>query len=141
MNTGVEGGETAIKLARRWAYDVKGVPTDKARVIFAGNNFWGRTLAAVSSSSDPTAYTGFGPYMPGFSSVTYNNLEEVSFFFTLTLILNILFLLTDLYHTEQILFSWRLNSRGMGTILLHSWWNPSKARPGLSFLTMDICQI
>mmetsp|Transcript_1960 Transcript_1960/g.4523 ORF Transcript_1960/g.4523 Transcript_1960/m.4523 type:complete len:452 (-) Transcript_1960:439-1794(-) len=77
MNTGVEGGETAIKLARRWAYDVKGVPTDKARVIFAGNNFWGRTLAAVSSSSDPTAYTGFGPYMPGFSIVTYNNLEEL----------------------------------------------------------------
>lgn len=77
MNTGVEGGETAIKLARRWAYDVKGVPKDMARVIFAGNNFWGRTLAAISSSSDPTAYTGFGPYMPGFSSVRYNNLEEV----------------------------------------------------------------
>ena len=58
MNTGVEGGETAIKLARRWAYDVKGVPKNKARVIFAGNNFWGRTLAAISSSSDPTAFTG-----------------------------------------------------------------------------------
>jgi len=58
MNTGVEGGETAIKLARRWAYDVKGVPKDQARVIFAGNNFWGRTLAAISSSSDPTAFTG-----------------------------------------------------------------------------------
>ena len=77
MNTGVEGGETAIKLARRWAYDVKGVPTNKARVIFAGNNFWGRTLAAISSSSDPTAFTGFGPYMPGFSNVEYNNLEEL----------------------------------------------------------------
>jgi ornithine--oxo-acid transaminase len=77
MNTGVEGGETAIKLARRWAYDVKGVPKDQARVIFAGNNFWGRTLAAISSSSDPTAYTGFGPYMPGFSSVKYNDLQEL----------------------------------------------------------------
>ena len=77
MNTGVEGGETAIKLARRWAYDVKGVPADQARVLFAGNNFWGRTLAAISSSSDPTAYKGFGPYMPGFSSVRYDNLEEV----------------------------------------------------------------
>ncbi|KAL3795373.1 hypothetical protein HJC23_009546 [Cyclotella cryptica] len=77
MNTGVEGGETAIKLARRWAYDVKGVPKNQARVIFAGNNFWGRTLAAISSSSDPTAYTGFGPYMPGFSSVRYNDLEEL----------------------------------------------------------------
>lgn len=77
MNTGVEGGETAIKLARRWAYDVKGVPKDQARVLFAGNNFWGRTLAAISSSSDPTAYTGFGPYMPGFSCVKYNCLEEL----------------------------------------------------------------
>ena len=77
MNTGVEGGETAIKLARRWAYDVKGVPENQARVIFAGNNFWGRTLAAISSSCDPTAKAGFGPYMPGFSSVRYNDLEEV----------------------------------------------------------------
>lgn len=77
MNTGVEGGETAIKLARRWAYDVKGVPANQARVLFASNNFWGRTLAAVSSSSDPTAYTGFGPYMPGFSMVKYDNLDEL----------------------------------------------------------------
>ncbi|EJK66965.1 hypothetical protein THAOC_12063 [Thalassiosira oceanica] len=65
MNTGVEGGETAIKLARKWGYEVKGIPKDKARVLFAESNFWGRTLAAVSSSSDPTAYTGFGPFMPG----------------------------------------------------------------------------
>uniref|UniRef100_A0A7R9W746 Ornithine aminotransferase n=1 Tax=Pseudictyota dubia TaxID=2749911 RepID=A0A7R9W746_9STRA len=77
MNTGVEGGETAIKLARRWGYDVKGIPENQARVIFAGNNFWGRTLAAISSSNDPTAYTGFGPYMPGFSSVRYNNVAEL----------------------------------------------------------------
>ena len=81
MNTGVEGGETAIKLARRWGYEVKGIPENKARIIFAENNFWGRTLAAVSSSSDPTAYTGFGPYMPGFSSIKYNDLAalEVEF--------------------------------------------------------------
>mmetsp|Transcript_9046 Transcript_9046/g.19383 ORF Transcript_9046/g.19383 Transcript_9046/m.19383 type:complete len:452 (-) Transcript_9046:206-1561(-) len=77
MNTGVEGGETAIKLARRWGYDVKGIPENQARVIFAGNNFWGRTLAAISSSNDPTAYTGFGPYMPGFSSVKYNDLQSL----------------------------------------------------------------
>ena len=77
MNTGVEGGETAIKLARRWGYDVKGIPENQARVIFAGNNFWGRTLAAISSSNDPTAYTGFGPYMPGFSSVKYNDLASL----------------------------------------------------------------
>jgi len=77
MNTGVEGGETAVKLARRWGYDVKGIPEDKARVLFADNNFWGRTLAAVSSSSDPTAFKGFGPFMPGFSNVPYNNLAEL----------------------------------------------------------------
>jgi len=54
MNTGVEGGETAVKLARRWGYAVKGIPTNQARVIFANHNFWGRTLAAISSSNDPT---------------------------------------------------------------------------------------
>jgi acetylornithine/succinyldiaminopimelate/putrescine aminotransferase len=53
MNTGVEAGETAIKLARRWAYDVKKVPANSAKVVFARNNFWGRTLAAISSSTDP----------------------------------------------------------------------------------------
>ena len=73
MNTGVEGGETAIKLARRWGYDVKGIADGQARVIFAQDNFWGRTLAAVSSSNDPTATKGFGPFMPGFASVPYNN--------------------------------------------------------------------
>ena len=77
MNTGVEGGETAVKLARRWGYDVKGIPKDQARVIFANQNFWGRTLAAISSSNDPTAYGGFGPYMPGFSHVPYNDLAAL----------------------------------------------------------------
>lgn len=77
MNTGVEGGETAIKLARRWGYDVKGVQEDKAHVVFAENNFWGRTLAAVSSSTDPESYTGYGPFMPGFSTVPYNDVEAL----------------------------------------------------------------
>jgi ornithine--oxo-acid transaminase len=77
MNTGVEGGETAIKLARRWGYQVKGIAPNKARVLFANNNFWGRTLAAVSSSNDPTAYRGFGPYMPGFSFVPFNDLGSL----------------------------------------------------------------
>ena len=77
MNTGVEGGETAIKLARRWAYDVKGVPKDQARVIFAENNFWGRTLAAVSSSTDPSAYGGYGPKMPGFETIPYDDLKAL----------------------------------------------------------------
>ena len=74
MNTGVEAGETAIKLARKWAYMVKGVPDNQAKVVFAKNNFWGRTLAAVSSSSDPSSYKGFGPYMPGFEMIAYDDL-------------------------------------------------------------------
>jgi len=74
MNTGVEGGETAIKLARRWAYCIKGVPENQAKIIFAEGNFWGRTLAAISSSTDPSSYHGFGPFMPGFKIVPYNDL-------------------------------------------------------------------
>lgn len=77
MNTGVEGGETAIKLARRWGYDVKKIPENKATVIFAEGNFWGRTLAAVSASNDPTSYKGFGPFLSGFQLVPYNNLQAL----------------------------------------------------------------
>ena len=77
MNTGVEGGETAIKLARRWGYTVKGIPENQAKVIFAQGNFWGRTLAAISSSTDPSSYNGFGPFMPGFGLVPYNDLAAL----------------------------------------------------------------
>lgn len=75
MNTGVEGGETAIKLARRWGYLHKGIPDQKARVVFVEGNFWGRTLSAVSSSTDPTCRDGFGPYMPGFDVIPYNDVS------------------------------------------------------------------
>lgn len=77
MNTGVEGGETAIKLARRWGYNVKGIAENQAKIIFAEGNFWGRTLAAISSSTDPSSFKGFGPYMPGFGLVPYNNLTAL----------------------------------------------------------------
>lgn len=77
MNTGVEGGETANKLARKWGYKVKGIPTDQARTVFAKDNFWGRTLAAVSSSNDPAAYQDYGPFLPGFVSVEYNDLAAL----------------------------------------------------------------
>ena len=138
MNTGVEGGETAVKLARwtpissqgfrksvgfrfmyskknsdascsfvetlhntpiwrqrnvdklgvvsswslgsglrRWGYDVKKVPKNQAVVLFADNNFWGRTLAAISSSSDPESYGGFGPFMPGFENIPYNDIPAL----------------------------------------------------------------
>ena len=77
MNTGVEGGETAIKLARRWGYVNKGIAENQAKIIFAKNNFWGRTLAAISSSTDPSSFAGFGPYMPGFDLVDYNDLAQL----------------------------------------------------------------
>ncbi len=77
MNTGVEGGETAVKLARRWGYRVKGIPANQAKIIFVEGNFWGRTLSAISSSTDPSSFLDFGPYMPGFSLVPYNDLEAL----------------------------------------------------------------
>jgi ornithine--oxo-acid transaminase len=77
MNTGVEGGETAIKLARRWGYDVKGVPDNEAVVLFAEGNFWGRTISAISTSDDPSSYDRFGPFTPGFHNIPYNNLEAL----------------------------------------------------------------
>lgn len=77
MNTGVEGGETANKLARKWGYIKKGIPENKARIIFAKGNFWGRTLAAISSSDDPVSYDGFGPFMPGYDLIPYNDLNAL----------------------------------------------------------------
>ena len=77
MNTGVEGGETAVKLCRKWAYEVKGVPTNQAKIIFVTGNFWGRTLAAISSSTDPSSTKGFGPYMPGYVLIPYNDIHAL----------------------------------------------------------------
>ena len=77
MNTGVEGGETANKLARKWGYEKKGIPENKAKIIFANGNFWGRTLAAISTSDDPLSYKGFGPYMPGYEVIPYNDLGSL----------------------------------------------------------------
>ncbi|KAK8728006.1 hypothetical protein OTU49_009333 [Cherax quadricarinatus] len=77
MNTGVEAGETACKLARKWGYLVKKIPENQAKIIFVNNNFWGRTLSAISSSTDPVAYKDFGPYMPGFSLIPYDDLQAL----------------------------------------------------------------
>jgi ornithine--oxo-acid transaminase len=77
MNTGVEGGETAVKLARKWGYTVKGIPSNQAKVIFASGNFWGRTIAAISTSQDEESYADFGPFVPGFEIVEYNNIEAL----------------------------------------------------------------
>src|SRR5947207_15207398 len=69
MNSGAEAAESAIKVARKWGYEVKGVPKDRAEVIVCANNFHGRTLTIVGFSTDPTTRDGFGPFTPGFSRV------------------------------------------------------------------------
>ncbi|GAB3475706.1 ornithine--oxo-acid transaminase [Nocardiopsis coralliicola] len=78
MNTGAEAVETAIKVARRWAYDVKGVPDGEATIVVAGENFHGRTTTIISFSSDPDAYGGYGPYTPGFRSVPFGDADALA---------------------------------------------------------------
>ncbi|MCL4278665.1 MAG: ornithine--oxo-acid transaminase, partial [Ignavibacteriaceae bacterium] len=77
MNTGVEGDETAFKLARKWAYTVKGIPENKAKIIFCEGNFHGRTMMAVSASNDPDCKEGYGPYLPGIELILYNNIAAL----------------------------------------------------------------
>ena len=77
MNTGVEGDETAFKLARKWAYAVKGIPENKAKIIFCEGNFHGRTMMAVSASNDPDCKDGYGPYLPGIELIPFNNLPAL----------------------------------------------------------------
>ncbi|MCD6367413.1 MAG: ornithine--oxo-acid transaminase [Bacteroidales bacterium] len=77
MNTGAEADETAIKLCRKWAYEKKGVPENEAKIIVCENNFHGRTITIVSMSTDPDAYTGFGPFTPGFIKIPYNDLNAL----------------------------------------------------------------
>jgi len=77
MNTGVEGGETAVKLARKWGYEVKKVADNSAKIIFVEGNFWGRTLGAISSSTDPSSTNGFGPFMPGYEIIPYNDIGSL----------------------------------------------------------------
>lgn len=74
MNSGVEGGETALKLTRKWAYKVKGIEPGKAKTVYAAGNFWGRTLAAISSSTDPSSTNDYGPFLPGYEIIPYNDL-------------------------------------------------------------------
>lgn len=74
MNSGVEAVETAMKLTRKWAYQVKGIPADQATILFASDNFHGRTLSVISASNDPTSRVGFGPFMPNIDRIAYNDL-------------------------------------------------------------------
>ena len=77
MNTGAEAVETALKLARRWGYRVKGVPEDESIVVVCNGNFHGRTISIISMSSDPSSYTDYGPFTPGFAKIEYNNIEQL----------------------------------------------------------------
>jgi ornithine--oxo-acid transaminase len=77
MNTGVEAVETALKLARRWGYAVKGIPENQAKIIVCADNFHGRTSTVISFSTDSSSYKDFGPYMPGFVIVPYNNIDAL----------------------------------------------------------------
>ncbi|MBD1422385.1 ornithine--oxo-acid transaminase [Sphingobacterium chuzhouense] len=77
MNTGVEAVETALKLARKWGYIVKGVPDEQAKIVTVEGNFHGRTINVISFSTDPTARAGFGPFMPGYVTIPYNDLNAL----------------------------------------------------------------
>jgi len=77
MNTGAEADETALKLCRRWAYDVKGIKDGEAKIVVCENNFHGRTITIISMSTDPDAYGGFGPFTPGFVKIPYNNIPAL----------------------------------------------------------------
>jgi ornithine--oxo-acid transaminase len=77
MNSGAEADETALKLIRKWAYKVKGIPKDEARIVVCNGNFHGRTITIVSMSSDPDAYNDYGPFTPGFVKIPFNDLEAL----------------------------------------------------------------
>src|SRR6056300_829529 len=78
MNSGVEAVETGLKLCRKWAYEKKGVPEHEAKIIVVKDNFHGRTLGVISFSTDPDSYGGYGPYLPGFEVVDYNNKKAIT---------------------------------------------------------------
>lgn len=77
MNTGVEAAESSIKLARKWGYKEKKVETNCAKIITCENNFWGRSIAAVSSSTDPSAYENYGPFVPGFTNIPFDDISAL----------------------------------------------------------------
>ncbi|MCF8361984.1 MAG: ornithine--oxo-acid transaminase [Prolixibacteraceae bacterium] len=77
MNSGAEGVETALKLARKWGYKVKNIPEDKAKIVVCNGNFHGRTITIVSMSNDPDSYGGFGPFTPGFVKIPYNDTKAL----------------------------------------------------------------
>ena len=77
MNSGAEAGETALKLCRKWAYKVKGIARNEAKIVVCNGNFHGRTITIISMSSDPDSYNDYGPYTPGFVNIQYNDIEAL----------------------------------------------------------------
>ena len=77
MNTGVEAAETAVKLARKWGYEIKKIEKNKAVILFPEGNFWGRSIAAVSASIDPSSFEKYGPFVPNFEKIEYNNINAL----------------------------------------------------------------
>ncbi|GAP70765.1 ornithine aminotransferase [Bacteroidales bacterium 6E] len=77
MNSGAEADETALKLCRKWAYKVKGIPQNEAKIVVCNGNFHGRTITIVSMSSDPDSYNDYGPFTPGFVNIPYNDIEAL----------------------------------------------------------------
>ena len=77
MNSGAEADETALKLCRRWGYDVKGIPANQAKIIVCDNNFHGRTITIITLSNDPSSYAGFGPFTPGFVKIPYDDIPAL----------------------------------------------------------------
>ena len=77
MNSGAEADETALKLTRKWAYKIKGVPRNEARIVVCNGNFHGRTITIISMSSDPDSYNDYGPYTPGFVNIPYNDIPAL----------------------------------------------------------------
>ncbi|MDY6122696.1 MAG: ornithine--oxo-acid transaminase [Porphyromonas sp.] len=77
MNTGAEAVETALKLTRRWGYRVKGIPTNEGKIVVCDDNFHGRTISIVSMSSDPSSFTDYGPFTPGFINIPYGDIDAL----------------------------------------------------------------
>src|SRR5699024_4922831 len=77
MNSGAEAVETAIKLCRKWAYEKKNIPENQVKIIFAAGNFHGRTLGVISASTDPDTTSGFGPFVPGYEVIPFNDIQAL----------------------------------------------------------------
>ncbi len=139
MNSGAEAVETAMKLARKWAYEVKGVPDEQAVIVVCKENFHGRTITIVSMSTDATTKRHFGPYTPGFEHVTFGDIAELTKYVHICLVLSSR--VGGLFFVAVAPLIARLEcwkDRCVRT-LRHFWLNPSKARPVSRYRRRGTC--